>query len=348
MNTSAKKLGYFIPAEWQKHEASFLAWPHDQITFEKKRLEKVEDVYCSIIEKLHQKEKVKLLVLDKNMQKKVIDKLQKRKNIDFSKIDFFLVDYADVWIRDYGPTYLLNVDKIKRSFVKWRYNAYGNKFADLLKDDKVVYAMKDFLQENFFTANFVMEGGAIDVNGKGILLTTEQCLLNPNRNPNLDKKMTETFLKEYLGVFQIIWLPMGIANDHTDGHIDEIARFVNDNTIAIGYEDDKKDINFEILHTNFKILQKAKNIEGKSFEIKKNPMPKMLYDNGERAPASYLNFYIANNLVLVPQFHDKNDKKALKIIQELFPSYEVFGIDSSDLIYGGGSIHCITQQQPLL
>jgi agmatine deiminase len=338
------KKDFFMPAEWHKHTATWLAWPYDKITFPN-RVEKVENVFASIIYHLHQNETIELLVLDENMKQKAC-KLLEAKNVDLNKIKFHIVDYADVWLRDYGPTFLMHKNENKTAWVKWKYNAYGEKFPDLLKDDNVFYQLKDYINAPMFEPGIVMEGGAIEVNGKGTLMTTEECLLNPNRNPNLDKNQTEEFLKNYLGIKKIIWLSKGIVNDHTDGHVDEVARFVNENTIAMAYEDDKNDPNFKILDDNFKILQNATDQDGNPFKLIKLPMPKMNYDDQEKAPVSYTNFYIANNLVLVPQFNHENDSKTINIIQSIFPDRKVIGIDSTDLIYGGGSIHCITQQQP--
>jgi agmatine deiminase len=331
MNLIAKHM----PAEWEQHTATWLAWPYDPITFPQ-RIEKVEKVFTSIIYYLHQNELINLLVLDKTMKQKTI-KIFKANNINLNKIIFHIVDYADVWIRDYAPIFL--TDKNKLTCVKWKYNAYGNKFPELLKDDQVFYKIK--VNYPMLEANIIMEAGAIDVNGHDTLITTEECLLNPNRNPNLNKQQTEDYLKRYLGVTKIIWLTKGIINDHTDGHIDEVARFVNKDTIIYAYEENPNDPNFEILNNNFHTLQ-----DYNQFNLVKLPMPKMTYDNGKKAPVSYANFYIANKIILVPQFKHKNDKPVLEIIQSQFPNRKAIGIDCTDLIYGGGTIHCITQQQP--
>lgn len=336
MNTK----NFFMPAEWEEHKSTWLAWPHDPITFPD-RVEKVEKIFTAIIYHLHQNELINLLVLHDEMQHKVI-KVLSAHSINLDKIIFHQIDYADVWIRDYGSTFVNN------AWIKWRYNAYGNKFPDLLKDDQVFLHLKNQIKSPMLEAKIFMEGGAIEVNGEGVLLTTEECLLNPNRNPKLNKQQTEDYLKKYLGVNRIIWLKQGIVNDHTDGHIDEIARFVNADTIVCAYEDDPDDPNFKILDTNWRTLQQATDQNGKSFNLIKLPMPKMLYDNDEQAPASYANFYIANKVILMPMFNHKNDLIAKKVIQSLFPIHTVVDIDCTDLIYGGGTIHCITQQEPLL
>jgi len=330
--------GFFMPAEWEPHKATWLAWPYDTTSFPD-RVEKVEQVFASIIYHLHKTELIELLVLDKAMQNRALA-LLKQYHIDLNRIIFHVIDYADVWLRDYGPIFLINKEH-KLAWSKWHYNAYGEKFPELLKDDKVPYQIQNYINLPNFQVDMVLEGGAIEVNGQGHLLTTEECLLNPNRNPNLTKQQIEQNLQQYLGVKKIIWLNQGLINDHTDGHIDQIARFVNHDTIAVAYENDQNDPNFAILDNNYRILQ------NNPFNLIKSPMPKMYYADGSRAPSSYTNFYIANELVLVPQFNYHQDKEALDIIQSLFPERKAIGIDCTDLIYGGGAVHCITQQQPI-
>ena len=331
---------FIMPAEWEKHKATWLAWPYDTITFPD-RVQKIEKLYATIISHLCTGEIVNLLVIDDDMQDRVT-KLLLSHQVNIEQVIFYQVDYADVWMRDYWPTFVTNNNNA--AWIKWRYNAYGNKFPDLLKDDlsfsKLNEKIRISIQPNIF-----MEGGAVEVNGAGTLLTTEECLLNPNRNPQLDKKQTEKYLKNYLGVKNIIWLKNGLINDHTDGHIDEIARFVNPNTIICAYEENPNNANFEILKQNFEILQAAVDQNNKPFNIIKLPIPEFYYDNEELAPASYANFYIANKVILVPTFEHKNDLLALDIIQKLFPNRTAVGINCTDLIYGGGTIHCITQQE---
>jgi agmatine deiminase len=344
LDITPSQLGFYMPAEWEKHAATWMAWPYDLITFPR-NMQKVKKIFASIIYHLHLTGRVELLVLDEVMKTKV-EKILKSSHVDTNKIMFHLVDYADVWMRDYGPTFLVNQNREKFAWIKWKYNAYGEKFVNLLKDNETPYKIADYIDQPMFEAGMVMEGGAIDVNGKGSLITTEECLLNVNRNPNLDKQQIENKLKDCLGVNNIIWLKQGIVGDQTDGHIDEVARFVNENTIVFSYEEDKNDPNFKILDDNLQILQNATDQNGKPFNLIKLPLPRMNYDNGKRAPVSYTNFYMANELILIPQFQHKNDKIALSILQTLFPDREAIGIDCEDVIYGGGAVHCITQQQP--
>ena len=197
-----------------------------------------------------------------------------------------------------------------------------------------------------FIAKMILEGGSIEVNGAGVLLTTEQTLLNPNRNPDLNKKQIENYLSDYLGASKIIWLKKGLVNDHTDGHIDDVAKFVSSNKILCAYEDNVEDENFKILNDNYQILKNSTDQNGRPFELIKLPMPHMKYDDGLKAPVSYCNFYIGNSVILAPIFNDPNDAKALAIIQSCFPERKVVAIDCSEIIYGGGAIHCMTKQQP--
>jgi agmatine deiminase len=343
-----KELGFYMPAEWEKHSAVWLAWPYDDTTFPG-MVSEIEKTYCRIIKALEDSEKVNLIVLNIKTQNKV-ELLLKSFGINTDTIVFYIKDYADVWVRDYAPITLLNKKNDTLAFVKWNYNAYGKKddpfFKDLLKDDKVFNSILDNINYKVFKPDVVLEGGAIESNGEGTLMTTEQCLLNPNRNNKLDKGRTEIYLKAYLGLENIVWLKDGLINDHTDGHIDEIARFVAPNAIVCAYEKDKKDLNFSILDNNFKILKNTKDQNGNNFKIIKLPMPHMNYDNGEKAPVSYTNFYIGNSVILMPIFNDLNDKKAIKIIKSLFKKHRVVEIDCSKIIYGGGGLHCITMQQP--
>jgi agmatine deiminase len=343
-----KELGFYMPAEWGKHSAVWLAWPYDNTTFPD-MIPEIEKIYCQIIKSFEGNEKVNLIVLNIKAKNR-IEILLKNFGVDLSNVIFFIENYADVWVRDYTPITLLNKKNKNLAFVKWEYNAYGKKddpyFADLLKDNNVFDNIINSSNSEVFKPEVVLEGGAIESNGEETLMATEQCLLNPNRNKWLDKGRTEIYLKAYLGVENIIWLKEGLVNDHTDGHIDEIARFVSRDTIVCAYENNKKDPNFSILNDNFKILKNSKNQNGDKFKIIKLPMPHMNYNNGEKAPVSYTNFYIGNSIILMPIFNDPNDKKATKIIQSLFKNHKIVEIDCSKIIYGGGGLHCITMQQP--
>jgi agmatine deiminase len=343
-------MNYIMPAEWEPHKAIWLAWPHDEISFPG-RIPKVEQDVVKIVSAIHQSEQVELLVLDEAMKEKARQMLMAEK-VDLNKITFRVVNYIDGWMRDCGPIFVKDQKGIL-IITNWIYNVYGGKFPELLLDDKLPEKINEWLQIPIVRPELVLEGGAIEVNGQGICLTTEQCVLNENRNIGKTKKDVEKYLAEYLGIKKTIWLWKGLINDHTDGHIDELARFVSPNKILCAYEDNEKDENYAILKNNFETLETATNLEGKSFELVKLPMPHVYFtDNapgtskGEKAPVSYANFYIGNSVVLVSLYNDPNDAKALEIIQSCFPDRKAVGIDCSDIIYGGGAIHCMTQQQP--
>jgi len=342
------ELGYHMPAEWEPHDGTWLAWPYDPVTFPK-RVKKVEEQYIRIITELHQTEGVNLAVRNDETKAKVAEMLKKA-GVDLRKVRFHAWDYADVWFRDYGPTFVVNRRERKTAVVQWRFNAWGNKYKELLKDGHIPYFISERLGLPLFRPGIVLEGGAIDVNGKGSALTTEQCLLNQNRNPVFSKRDAERYLREYLGVTKVIWLKSGIEGDDTDGHIDNLARFVNATTVLCAFEDDVTDPNHEPLKKNFDVLRRAKDQDGKQLNVVKVPMPPARRDfvrgANRRLAASYLNFYIANGVVLVPTFNADRDSVALEIIRSAFPGRRVAGIDCSDLIYGAGTLHCISQQQP--
>ncbi|HLN88429.1 MAG TPA: agmatine deiminase family protein, partial [Candidatus Binatia bacterium] len=253
--------------------------------------------------------------------------------------------YADVWFRDYGPIFVKNQNH-ELAMLQWDFNSWGEKYEDLLRDKHVPDFINHKMGLRCFKPNIVLEGGSIDVNGKGTLLTTAQCLLNKNRNPTLDKTQIEKYLADYIGASHFIWLKCGILGDDTDGHIDDLARFVNPGTIVCAYQEDENDEDYDVLRENYEILCNSVDQDGKKLKIVKLPMPKVISDEGQRLPASYTNFYIGNEKVLVPTFEQKNDRKALSILQDLFPTRKIVGIQCVDLVYGFGTIHCISQQQP--
>jgi len=344
---------FIMPAEWEKHEAVWLAWPHDKISFPPSHIENVEKGYVEIIKALSDSEKVMLLVLNEEMKQKVSGMLNKDE-VNISNVTFITTEYADIWIRDYGPMFVANREDKKLAWIKWQYDAYSKKFPKLIKDNRVFCELKDSINSAMLEGNMVLEGGSIEQNGHGTILTTEQCLLNSGRNPNLNKEQIENNLKSFLGASNIIWLKQGLKNDHTDGHIDDITRFVSPDTILCAWEENEDEENHHILKKNFEDLKKSLDQNKKPFKLIKLQVPHLEYDQnkpfeaGGKAPVSYTNFYIGNTVVLVPTYNDPNDEKALEIIQSCFPNRKVIGIDSRDLIYGGGSIHCITQQQPAI
>ena len=343
------ELGFFMPAEWHPHTATWLSWPKDPLTWPE-RVPQVQEIFLQMIAALVPHETVNLLVDDAETEALVRQRcvFPAGKNIRFHQLQT-----VDSWIRDYGPNFLLNRETRELAYNDWVFNAWGNKYEELKRDDTIPARLEATLGVRRFAPEIVLEGGSIEVDGNGIVMTTEQCLLNPNRNPGLGETVIKNYLKSYLGVERILWLGEGIVGDDTDGHIDDIARFVATDTIVCALEDDPEDANYELLQDNLRRLQKAKDLDGRNFEIVTLPMPGVVAaanDNSPRAldrlPASYANFYIANNVVLAPIFGHKNDQRALDTLQRVFPTRRIVGINCEPLVWGMGTIHCVTQQQP--
>ncbi len=339
-----RELGYRMPAEWERHDAIWLSWPHDRESFPD--LEAVERSYVSLIAAIHRDEIVNLLVLDEAMQSRVQGLLD-AVGVLTQRILFHITDYADVWFRDYGPTFVVNRSTDRRALVNWTFNAWGGKYVELMQDDAIPLTINRELRLPVFTPGIVMEGGSIDVNGMGTVLTTEQCLLNRNRNLHLSRGEIEGYLRDYLGVAHVIWLKDGVAGDDTDGHIDDIARFVNPTTVLCAVEENENDENYAPLQENYEILKASTDQDGNPLTVIPLPMPGRV-GGDRRLPASYTNFYIGNTVVLVPIFGHENDERALRIIREAFPDRSVIGIDCTAMVHGLGTIHCISQQQPSL
>lgn len=344
------ELGYQMPPEWYPHAGTQLHWPTNRETWPGERLKRVERVYLDIIQALHQFEPIHLLVPDEGYRKKITSLLESR-HIDLEKIVFHFQPTNDVWARDCGPIFIQRDQNGEEEFAitDWEYNAWGGKYPPFDDDNRLpaYFAEKYVLQR--FEAGMVLEGGSIEVNGNGVLLTTESVLLNKNRNPNLSKKQIEKRLKDFLGVTHIIWLKRGLAGDDTDGHIDDLARFLDPGTILAMTVDDPADVNYRALQENMDILKQARDKKRNKFSIETISLPQTriegtTVDGSEHVPASYANFYIANGVVLVPTYDVMQDEEALQLFREYFPDREVIGIPCSDLVWGQGSIHCITQQ----
>lgn len=340
-------LGFHMPAEWHPHQSTWLTWPKDPETWPG-RVTQVEEIYLQMIAALTPHEIVNLLVDDPETEKKVRVRCSAG---SAARIRFHHLETVDSWIRDYGPNFLIGSDG-EGAFNDWVFNAWGNKYEELKKDDRVPLRLEPILKLRRFAPGIVMEGGSIDVNGGGCVLTTEQCLLNPNRNPGFSQKEIEQYLKDYLGVTKVLWLGEGIVGDDTDGHIDDIARFIAPNVIACAVEDDPADPNYEILQDNLARLKSMTGATGNSFEIVTLPMPGVVGGTStgtrdlERLPASYANFYIANSVVLAPVFGHANDTRAVEALQKFFPTRRIVPINCEPLVWGMGTIHCVTQQQP--
>lgn len=291
-------------------------------------------------------------VADEAMQQFALNEIERFASLvpdaRLSEISFYLHPTNDAWCRDHGPAFVVNKETGEKAIVDWGYNAWGDKYPPYDLDDVIPTRIGEALGHKVFHPGIVMEGGSVEFNGKGTLLTTTACLLNKNRNPHLSQKQIEEYLMEYYGVSQILWLGDGIVGDDTDGHIDDITRFVNEDTVVTVVEEDENDDNYELLQENLKALRNMHLLDGRQLKVIELPMPKAVIYEDQRLPASYANFYIANKTVIVPIFRDEvNDKKALDILQGCFPNREVIGIDSTDLIWGLGSFHCLSQQEPV-
>jgi agmatine deiminase len=330
---------YLMPAEWDSHDATWIAWPKDPLTFPPEILGAVESIYVKMAGALARGERVNILVDDDIMRRRVSGMIGEVPNVAFH-----MIRTADVWMRDYGPIFVRDAGGL--AAVKWRFNAWGDKYDELKADNFAGLEVAQKAGWQILEPDMVLEGGSLDTNGLGTCLTTEQCLLNKNRNPNLSKDEIEAALRGYLGFTNIIWLKEGIVGDDTDGHVDDIARFVDQRTVVCMVEHDPSDANSRALQKNFELLEDAKDEQERPLRVVPVEMPKKKVGGDERLPASYANFYIGNSAVLVPIFDDVNDRAALSRLKTAFPGREVIGINCEALVYGFGGIHCVTQQQP--
>ncbi len=346
--TTPKQLGYYFPAEFAKHEATWLSWPHKEASWPGK-INTIFPYYAQFIKEVTKGERVCINVNDEAMKNFAITHLQKA-TVDLSKVAFFFHPTNDAWCRDHGPAFLINpaIKENKKVIVDWNYNAWGNKYPPYDLDDVIPTLIGKHFNIPVYHPGIVMEGGSVEFNGKGTILTSTACLLNANRNPHLNQQQIEEYLCNYYGAEQILWIHEGIAGDDTDGHIDDTVRFVNEDTVLTVAEENKNDDNYHLLQQNLKQLQQMRLLNGKQLNIIELPMPDaIIYDN-QRLPASYANFYIANHAVIVPIFNCAKDDKALQIIQSCFTDRKVIGINSIDIIWGLGSFHCLSQQEPLV
>jgi agmatine deiminase len=353
MQGTPREHGYSMPAEWQAHAATWIAWPHNASDWPGK-FQAIPWVYADIVRHLSRVEDVHILVDDGAAAKRASGILQ-RAGANLGHVRFHQWPTNRVWTRDSGPIFVKKNDSL--AVTNWRFNAWA-KYEDWQLDDQIPSHVADALKlpawephitlEDGHSHRVVLEGGSIDGNGAGALLTTEECLLSnvQQRNPGVSREQLEKVFHDYLGIDQVLWMNRGIAGDDTHGHVDDITRFVDTSTIITVTEPNQGDDNHLPLAENLDRLKSARNLEGQPFRVVELPMPAPVVFEGQRLPASYGNFYIANNLVLVPTFNDSNDRKALNILAELFPTREVAGIHCGDFIWGLGALHCMTQQQP--
>ncbi|WP_263418809.1 agmatine deiminase family protein [Terriglobus albidus] len=348
MTTPSEK-NFRMPAEWAPHTSTWIAWPHNAEDWPAK-FQPIPWVYAEIVRHLSRVEDVNILVNDAASEKRARNILR-RAGANLARLHFHLWKTDRVWLRDSGPIFVRNPQG-ELAVTNWKFNAWA-KYPNWHNDDRIptqvaeLYDMPAF-EPHVGPHRLVLEGGSIDTNGEGILLTTEECLLSEvqQRNPGVSREQLEKAFHDYLGIDQVIWLNRGCAGDDTHGHVDDISRFVGVNTIVTAVEHNTRDENHLPLAENLDRLRSARNLKGEPFQIIELPMPSPVLFEGQRLPASYANFYIANNLVLVPTFNDKNDRIALNTLAECFPDREVVGIHCGDFIWGLGALHCMTQQEP--
>ncbi|MCE2835170.1 MAG: agmatine deiminase family protein [Chitinophagaceae bacterium] len=340
-----RALGYRFPAEFAPHEATWLSWPHKEASWPGK-IASIYPSYTAFIRELAMVEKVRINVLDEAMRSGAQAMLETA-GVNMSSVEWFLHPTNDAWCRDHGPAFLLNPGAAQpKAVVDWDYNAWGGKYPPFDLDDVIPTRIAEHYGYPLFKPGIIMEGGSVDFNGEGTVITSTSCLLNKNRNPHLDRAAIEQYLIDYYGQDQVLWVEEGIIGDDTDGHIDDTVRFVNADTVITVVEEDPNDENYALLQGNLADLRKMRLANGKQLNIVEIPMPDPVIWEDQRLPASYANFYIANGLVVVPTFRADKDSRVLDIISACFPDRKVVGIDSTDIIWGLGSFHCLSQQEP--
>ena len=341
---SPAALGYRMPPEWEPHEATWISWPFDDVLWEG-HLEAVRKNVAGLVATVARFEPVWLNVVGEESEGDARQRLEAA-DVDLSRVRFHHLPLNDAWFRDNGPLFVRN-EAGEVALTDWHFNAWGEKYEPWDADDAAPAAVARTLGMKRFPVPLVMEGGALEVNGKRVCLTTRSCLLSQHRNPEMTQDEYEHELHDHLGLMHVCWLEGGMIDDHTDGHIDTIVRFASDNTVLCVVEEDENDPNRGTLLHNYQLLQNMRNHDGEPFEVVTLPTPrKKPRLNGKRLPLTYANFYIGNGFVAVPTYEDENDERALETISRCFPDRETIGLDAQGLITGGGAFHCITQQQP--
>ncbi len=339
MPQTPAELGYYYPAEWTPHAATWISWPHNPATWPDK-FEPVPAVYAAFVRAVAPFEPVHILAGRESVMRQAREMVG-----DVPNVTLHDIATNDAWVRDYGPLFLTGRERLPPAMVDFRYNAWGGKYPPFDLDDRAAAKINESLGMKRFDPGVILEGGSIDVNGRGTLLTTESCLLNPNRNPHLSPSQVERYLADYLAASKVIWLHGDMAGDDTDGHIDQLARFVDESTVVAAVEEDPSDENFEPLAENWRRLQSATDQDGRKLTVLPLPMPRAKFHDGQRLPASYANFYIANGVVVVPTFDDPADAIAVETLGQCFAGRRIEPIGALDLVWGLGAFHCMTQQQ---
>jgi agmatine deiminase len=343
-STTPLKLGYVFPAEWTRHKSTWLSYPHNEASWPGK-INTIFPYYHRFIREVSKGELVNINVTGTDMLETVRKALM-HEGVNMANIAFHIHPTNDAWCRDHGPAFVINkAHSEPKAIVNWNYNGWGGKYPAEL-DNQIPQRIADLLHLPVFNPGIVMEGGSVDFNGKGTILTTTSCLLNTNRNPMLNQGEIEQYLLEYYGAGQVLWIGEGIEGDDTDGHIDDITRFVNEDTVITMVEHKKSDANYGPLMENLKKLNKFRLISGKQLNVVEIPMPEPMYYEGQRLPVSYANFYIANAGVMVPVYRCKQDDKAIGLLEQCMKDRPVVGLDSVEIIWGLGSWHCLSQQEP--
>ncbi len=337
--------GYRMPAEWSPHQATWMSWPHKRASWPG-AFEHVEPVMVSAVAALAESEPVRINVLDAAHETHV-RRLLGDAAVDPARVLCHRFPTNDAWCRDHGAIFVARAGEMPLAALDCGFNAWGGKYPPWELDNEIPRQMAEALGIPRFEAGLILEGGSIDVNGEGTVLTTEDCLLNPNRNPAMDRPAIEQALRELLGVEQVLWLGQGIVGDDTDGHVDDITRFVARATVVTAVEPDRNDPNHAPLQANLERLRAMRLVDGSALEIIELPMPRPVFHEGERLPASYANFYIGNSVVLMPSFADPADEHAAGILADCFPGRRIVPLDCRKLVVGLGAFHCLTQQVPL-
>ncbi len=331
-----------MPAEWEPHSATWLSWPRREGISFPDAYDRVMPTFRAMVEAIVESEPVNINVCNGAHEAEAQTVLE---GLAADRITYHHIPTNEPWCRDHGPIFLTRAEEPQLAIVDWDYNAWGGKYPPCDLDEVVPTRIGEKLGLPVYHPGMILEGGSIEVNGSGALLTSEACLLNPNRNPSLGRSEIEQRLRDYLGVQEILWLGEGIEGDDTDGHIDDLTRFVRERTVVTAVEQRRDDSNFEPLQKNLERLRSLR-IGGEPLEIIELPMPEKIVRDGQVLPASYANFYIANETVLLPVFHDPSDAEAIDILSFVFPKRRVIPIDCRELIWGLGAFHCLTQQQP--
>ncbi len=341
---------YRMPAEWEPHLATYLVWPHNLDTWPG-NFEPIPRVFAKMAAAIASFEPLRVMVKDAaqiGAVRALIREAAESDDAIMGRIDLFHLDTNDSWVRDHGPIFVnrLAGHGPGQIALDWKFNSWGWKYGAFDLDDVVPRRLGARYGFEVVEPGIVLEGGSIDPNGAGTLITTESCLLNPNRNPHLTRAQIETYLKTYLGVTRVLWLGDGIAGDDTDGHVDDLARFVARDTVVTVVEEDPADVNYKVLQDNLARLRKMRDERGAPLRIETLPMPPPVVYDGARLPASYANFYIANGGVVMPAFGCPADAIASATLARLFPGRRVVGIPACELVWGLGAVHCLTQQHP--